>query len=153
MRRRLEGAVAGGHIQEESSVKGRLENGPDHVGPVPIVLEPELPSRARGHDLQKPRVDLFLREKLPKLLHDGLGQFLEPVHLEALVVEAVDGILVAPGIARFREELVDVGPVESKVRKQLRFGCSFASRGPEELLETGVLLAGLEFLAALMLES
>jgi hypothetical protein len=49
---------------------------------------------------------------------DGGRRFLEPVELEALVVEPVDGILVAPVARVLRKELLECGKCPFELREQ-----------------------------------
>jgi hypothetical protein len=48
------------------------------------------------NDLKKPWMQRTVGEKASELLNDGVGPLLKPEDFEALMIEAVNGILEAP---------------------------------------------------------
>jgi hypothetical protein len=71
-------------------VKEGLKDRTGHRGPVPVVFYPEFLSRPGSDDLEKPWVELALGRELSKQVDSHLRLLLQPVHLEALMVEAID---------------------------------------------------------------
>ena len=80
-------------------MKEGFEHGTGHFRPTRVVLGNELVARSQANDLQKPRVQRPLWRQVGEGGQDGLRLLLDGVDLEALVVEAVDGVLVTPVFA------------------------------------------------------
>ena len=82
----------------------RFEDRARDCGPISVVLDLERLVRSQRDDLGEPSVQLALWRKALKRTHDRDRFFLKRVNFEALVIEAVDGILVAPMVVALVEQ-------------------------------------------------
>jgi hypothetical protein len=133
-------------------MKESFEDGAGHIRPRFIVLDSEFLPRSEGNDLDKPRIELPFGTKLSKQVHDRFCLLLQPIHLETLVVEAIDGVLVASMVARLGEQFLDVGLVDSEVDQERGLHGPFPFDGPKVRLVVESLVPLLELPASLMLE-
>jgi hypothetical protein len=88
--------VSDGHLQEEARVEECLEDRPRVVVPVGVHIRREPLASALGDDLKKPGVQGMTRKKLTQRRDDLFDLTLQREHLEAVMIEAINRILVAP---------------------------------------------------------
>lgn len=82
----------------------RLENWTRDARPIGVVILLEFPSRSLFHDLQEPAIQWSIGRETLQHAHKAQGLVLEIVDLEALMIEAVNGILETPLAGTFVEE-------------------------------------------------
>ena len=99
----------------------RLKDRSRDLGSSGVVFRPEPLPGPLPDDLEKTGVQGLSWHELAQLPDDGLGLALQPVHLEALVVETVDRILEAPVVCYLRERCLQVRPAGLEVRQELGF--------------------------------
>src|SRR6266540_2533202 len=97
-------SVADGHFQEETRVKESFEDRARVLLPRGVHVWRELLAGALANDLEEPGVQRTVRKKTSKRGHDPFRPALKSEHLVAMVVEAIDRILVAPMAARIVEQ-------------------------------------------------
>src|SRR6266699_3936135 len=86
---------------------------------MPVVLALERLPGAVPHDGHERLVEVALGRKRLEGSHDRRGRLLQRVDLEAVVVEPIDAILVAPAVLAVAEQLLQLGKGRAEVGEKL----------------------------------
>src|SRR5262249_31079039 len=73
--------------------------------PVVVVLQGKLPAGPLANDVKEPSVQRQVGGEGLECVNDLLGALLDVIHLEALVIEAVNGIFIPPLPTALGQEL------------------------------------------------